>query len=226
MREWNGLRVRRESAEERHPQDLVKGVGDDQTVPFARPDGDTGYITVASAVLNGDDSVSKNFAGYTSVQRIEAAQLAAVGGSSIRITFQSNGIASMASAYVGHAAAAGDGYDFASTPTQLNFGSGTATGPWVGDIYGTANFTIESGKALLISSYQSGTSITGAGIDFLGADTLTGWTNYNGFGDSASTVNKTGFTIDGAVSAISLVEIFRASGTTILNPGDVTAADL
>ncbi len=38
VREWNGLRVRRQSSEERHPQDFVRGVGDDQTVPFARPE--------------------------------------------------------------------------------------------------------------------------------------------------------------------------------------------
>ncbi len=41
VQEWNGLRVRRQSYEERHPQDFVRGIGDDQTVPFARPDSAT-----------------------------------------------------------------------------------------------------------------------------------------------------------------------------------------
>lgn len=37
VKEWNGLRVRKESAEPRHPQDFVKGVRDDQTVHDPRP---------------------------------------------------------------------------------------------------------------------------------------------------------------------------------------------
>jgi hypothetical protein len=37
VKEWTGLRVRRESAEQRHPQDHVKGRIDRQGVPDARP---------------------------------------------------------------------------------------------------------------------------------------------------------------------------------------------
>ncbi len=36
-KEWNGLRVRKESFETRHPQDFVKGREDRQAVPDARP---------------------------------------------------------------------------------------------------------------------------------------------------------------------------------------------
>jgi hypothetical protein len=35
--EWNNLIVRDDVYERRHPQDFVKGVQDNQTVPFARP---------------------------------------------------------------------------------------------------------------------------------------------------------------------------------------------
>jgi hypothetical protein len=35
--EWNNLIVRESVYERRHPQDFVKGVQDNQTVPFARP---------------------------------------------------------------------------------------------------------------------------------------------------------------------------------------------
>lgn len=35
--EWNGLRVRRQSAERRQPQDFVRGRKDNQSVPDARP---------------------------------------------------------------------------------------------------------------------------------------------------------------------------------------------
>ena len=36
-KEWNGLRVRRESWEPRHPQDKIRGVPDHQAVPDPRP---------------------------------------------------------------------------------------------------------------------------------------------------------------------------------------------
>lgn len=36
-REWNGQIVWEGVYEPRHPQDFVRGVRDDQTVPFARP---------------------------------------------------------------------------------------------------------------------------------------------------------------------------------------------
>lgn len=35
--EWQGLMVSRRVFERRHPQDFVKGVADNQTVPYARP---------------------------------------------------------------------------------------------------------------------------------------------------------------------------------------------
>lgn len=37
VREWNGLLVWNRFAEARHPQDMVKGVKDDQSVPFGNP---------------------------------------------------------------------------------------------------------------------------------------------------------------------------------------------
>lgn len=36
--EWNGLIVRKESWEPRHPQDFVKARGDRQRVPYPRPE--------------------------------------------------------------------------------------------------------------------------------------------------------------------------------------------
>ena len=42
--EWNGLLVRSESWEARHPQDTIRGVKDDQSVPIARPKGDPTFV--------------------------------------------------------------------------------------------------------------------------------------------------------------------------------------
>jgi hypothetical protein len=37
MREWNGLLVWNRVYEPRHPQDFVRGVTDDQSIPFGNP---------------------------------------------------------------------------------------------------------------------------------------------------------------------------------------------
>lgn len=44
QREWTNLLVRKQSFEMRHPQDFVRGVVDDQNVPFARPRPDIGDL--------------------------------------------------------------------------------------------------------------------------------------------------------------------------------------
>ncbi len=46
--EWNGLRTCRECWEPRHPQDLLRGKKDDQTVPWSRPDSDGTDVSVGS----------------------------------------------------------------------------------------------------------------------------------------------------------------------------------
>lgn len=38
VRRWDGLRVLRRFSEERHPQDFVRGVKDNPSVPWARPE--------------------------------------------------------------------------------------------------------------------------------------------------------------------------------------------
>ena len=44
-KEWTGLRVCHECWEPRHPQDFVRGVPDDQTVPWARPEPEPIFLT-------------------------------------------------------------------------------------------------------------------------------------------------------------------------------------
>ena len=51
--EWNGLIVREEDFETRHPQDFVRGKRDLQSVPKARPDPPPNYI--ATNAVSPDD---------------------------------------------------------------------------------------------------------------------------------------------------------------------------
>jgi hypothetical protein len=42
--EWNGLLVRKESWEARHPQDLIRSIRDDQSVPDPNPPGEDIFL--------------------------------------------------------------------------------------------------------------------------------------------------------------------------------------
>lgn len=65
-KEWNGLIVRDQSWEIRQPQDFVKGVRDDQTVPEARPKPAVytfvgpAQSTLSSASVQGDEYITVN----------------------------------------------------------------------------------------------------------------------------------------------------------------------
>lgn len=48
-REWNGLWVYKEYWEPRHPQDLIRGVADDQRVPVSRPEADTVTLRLSAS---------------------------------------------------------------------------------------------------------------------------------------------------------------------------------
>lgn len=44
-KEWNGQVVRRESYEERHPQDTIRAVKDDQTPEIVRSEADWNFLS-------------------------------------------------------------------------------------------------------------------------------------------------------------------------------------
>lgn len=53
VRRWDGLRVLRRFSEERQPQDFVRGVKDNQSVPWARPEAADSFLD-AGDVAPGD----------------------------------------------------------------------------------------------------------------------------------------------------------------------------
>lgn len=57
---WDGLFVCEEDWEQRHPQDFIRGMPDDQSVPFARPDSDASQTVtdVGGNTLVGDANVN------------------------------------------------------------------------------------------------------------------------------------------------------------------------
>lgn len=109
-------------------------------------------------------------------------------------------------AYIGEAAASGDAYDFASTPTQLLFsGAGNVTiAAGASVISDVVDFVTDGTKNLVVSIYFSGTS----SIRALG--TLAGWSGYYATGDSAATVNASGYTVGNNAYCVTKIESSNA----------------
>ncbi len=50
---WDGLRVLRRFSEERQPQDFVRGVRDNPSVPWTRPEQDNDFLEVGDVTAAG-----------------------------------------------------------------------------------------------------------------------------------------------------------------------------
>lgn len=154
----------------------------------------------------------------TYVFRFEAAALtmpsAAI--SQIRVTFEAGTTeaGTITNAYIEHAAAAGDSYDFATTPVQLLVSGGgtiaipissTVTTDW-------ANFVYDKTSALLIAIYMG----SGTSTDTLRSKAgLSNITRYTKTANDAATVNKTGYSSTaGSLYGINQIEVVTADGSS------------
>lgn len=158
------------------------------------------WQTVAGPITGDGDSGGWN--GYTIRVVIDSAQLSFPSGANqIRVTFYSasgEGLI-ITSAYVQNGAAAGDAYDFDSTPSQLLFG-GSASRTIGANSNATsdgASFTRIAGRSLVVSLYINGGTSADA---FRSKGTQTGYTSYYINSSDATTVNTTGYST--AVPAI------------------------
>ena len=128
-----------------------------------------------------------------------------VGGiTQVRVTFEagSTEACTITNAYIGHAAASGDVYDFLATPAQFLFGGATSKAVTAGTSFTSdfVNFKYNKTSALLISFYCGG----GSSSDMIRRKgTVTNVTHYTKTANDAATVDKTGYT----VSAVNLVGI-------------------
>lgn len=71
-KEWTGLIVRREVWEQRHPQDFVRAVNDDQTVPDARPAPVMEFSGPLTTTLTAAASAGATSLDVVSTTRMEA----------------------------------------------------------------------------------------------------------------------------------------------------------
>lgn len=163
--------------------------------------------TMRQEVLNADAGGQN---GFTQVQRFEVAGLTLPpnGITMVRFTFQAGAAEGLiiTNAYVGHAAAAGDAYDFDTTPTQITFGGlafatiaagGVVVSDWI-------YFAYNKTSALLVAYYIGG----GTSDDTIRYKTgLANVNHYSKAANDAATVNKTGYATNaGYVVGVQKVE--------------------
>lgn len=167
-----------------------------------------GWVNAAIATLNANGAA--NTGGYN-VRVVIAASAISISGSQVRVRFvpvTSGANMVITDAFIGERAAAGDDYDFASSPTRLLFGGANGTTVTAGGASVTTDaltFAIDETKSYIISYALGGSS----NIRFGPA---TGWNTYVKAAASAdvATANVTGYTIDGTGNSsygIDLIEV-------------------
>jgi len=161
----------------------------------------------------------------TQVIRFEPAALTMPTGTitKIKVTFEAGTTEALTvtNAYIGHAAASGDAYDFSDTPVQL-LASGGAS--FVISISSTlasdlANFSYDKTSALLVAFYVGSGTSTDTARAKAG---LANITRYTKTANDAATVNKTGYSSTaGSLYAINKIEVETSLGhkLTLLGVG-------
>ncbi|TBE54480.1 hypothetical protein U8P68_10945 [Rhizobium ruizarguesonis] len=161
--------------------------------------------------VNASATLTINGTGFGSTtirQRIASAQISNAGGTKVRVTLKagSTGGFTCDAAYIGHKAASGDDYDFESTPTQLTFSGGSASGTaatGASIVTDEINFTVQSGKDLIISVH-----FTTSGVVSRATSGATGWQCYRKSASDAATVNATGYTTIDQADCVTKVESY------------------
>jgi len=173
--------------------------------------------TLYSQTLNANNA---SLNGITFVQRFNVAALTLPSGTiaTMTVRFEAASVTEgliVTNAYIGHAAAAGDAYDFAATPVQLLFSGAANVSIGVGATATSdaAAFAYDKTNPLLIAWYVGGGTSQDSARERtgLGSDII----RYNKTANDAATVNKTGYsTVSGSLIAINLVQAELAGGDT------------
>jgi len=163
------------------------------------------WLTAAQSAASDTDAGGWN--GYTIRQIIDTSEISNTGLAFIRVSISaaSGEAYTFSNMYVGHAAAAGDVYDFESTPTEVLFsgGSGSALSSGQTKVSDQTTFQVSASKNLIVSFYGASAN---DGVAARGTET--GWSAYWKNANDAATVNATGYALSGNdVLGIFLVEV-------------------
>lgn len=149
-------------------------------------------VAMSSNVTNGAHTMDANIAGwdgYTIRNRVNAAVLTH-SGSSVRLTLTgptAGAPAVIGAMYIGQAAASGDAYDFAATPTQITVGGSGSFTVGVGQVVVTdwIDFTLNEAQNYVTSFY-----VTSGDLRYKNG-TSPDYATYSRAGNEAATVNAT-----------------------------------
>lgn len=163
--------------------------------------------------ITGDEN-NVDWSGYTIRLLVNSAQISNTGLSKVRVTFESSSAQALTidAAYIGHAAAAGDAYDYESTPTQLLFSGsgGFAISSGTQKVSDEVAFSVQSSKNLIIAYHVSGDATHD---DVRAKATQTGFTSYYKSANEAGTVDVTGYSTSAkAILGVMRVEAAASDG--------------
>lgn len=152
-------------------------------------------------------SDSADWVGYTLLVVFDDG-IVTPGGTQVRVTFKAGSAegGNITNAYIGHAAGAGDAYDFEAAPTQLLFSGAAGVNIGVGAtvVSDPVTFTIQAAKNLIVAFRSNGD--TGAD-SFARNLSVTGADQYHKNANDAATVDKTGYTLNSAGATVGVLRI-------------------
>lgn len=164
------------------------------------------WQTAWSETLSAETAATGS--SLTWVQVVPSSKILVTGGTLIRVRFKAGtGGYAISKAYIGEGASSGDAYDFATTPTQLLFNTGSASfsiGASATITSDDTSFSIPAGKNLCVAWEQTASTYAQA---YLTTSGYTAGSNYKSAADAA-TVDKTGYARYQDVQVINLIEVF------------------
>lgn len=196
-------------------------------VPFASAIG----TTIATTASRSNGSAGTGYTGYT-VRAKFAASALSTNGSQVRVTLRSGGQAlTINNCYIGEAAASGNAWDFAATPTRITFDGGSNGFSGLSSSTNKASdlvtFTLDETKNYIVSFEVSNTGGP-YGLDFVAFPS--GWTLYyktGGVADAGSTA-PSGYTTEPTntfgILSIEVVTSTRREPETIFPEGRFSGA--
>lgn len=149
-----------------------------------------------------------NWGGFTSVAAIGDSLMGPATGTQVRLTVMFSALASFATcAFYMAKQGAGDSYDFLNTPAHMLFGGGDITGDGVTLTYISDWVNLPEAYDETATYCVSG-QFTGSPITSAANSSLPGTASYYKLAADAGTVNKSGYTSQGAAfDFISKIEI-------------------
>lgn len=168
----------------------------------------------ATAIGSMTDTTNGDWSSITAfVQRIPASAFSS--GVGVRVKMKAGDAVTFSNVYIGHRATSGDNYDFASTPTQVTFNSGSgsiALGSGASAWSDYLEFPVNGSTDILIAYNHNNVTNLSAKA------TLSGYSSWYKISDNPATVNKSGYTLEPRdVHSVDDFEVTQTANLTLVS---------